>query len=461
MKRKILSADGLISILKKSFSTFSDSRGSKIKIKLEDAFLTAYAAFSLKYDSFNSFFDDLDKSESKRVSVQHLFQVKDVPSATRLKEIIDPIPSEYLRPAFNNIFRELQRGKVLEKFQFLEKYYILALDGTQTFQSDKIHCKKCLVKEHKNGKLSYSHQMLAGCIVHPLMKQVIPVAPEPIQNDDGSTKNDCERNAAKRFLKRFREDHPKLPVVVTEDGLASNGPHIRDLKSHDMSFILGAKPSDHKYLFDWVNTLDELEVATRHYFEGKKIIRRTTQTIRFANDVPLNDANHDLLVNFLELTEVVEKKVEKISHDKNGIATINYEWVKEKEKPLKFSWVTDIKITKQNVFALMSAGRKRWAIENETFNTLKNQGYNFERNFGHGSENLATNFALLMMLAFFVDQAQELCCKTFQQALEKVKRKKYLWRKLLSKFEEFTIKTDWHGLFMTILNPSKIEINSC
>jgi hypothetical protein len=236
-----------------------------------------------------------------------------------------------------------------------------------------------------------------------------------------------------------------------------------DLKSYEMSFVLGAKPGDHKYLFDWVNDLDgdDIHTSIRHHFDGTKVIRRTTQTIRFVNNIPLNNAHHNLLVNFLELTEVVEKKVEKITHDKNGIATVTYEWIKEKAKPLKFSWVTDIEINKENVFSLMMAGRKRWAIENETFNTLKNQGYSFERNFGHGNENLATNFALLMMLAFLVDQVQELCCKTFQKVLQKLQRKKYLWEEIRSFFKRFKIKTNWYGLFLSILNPPKLEINSC
>ena len=463
MQRKTLSADGMISILKKSFRSISEVRGDSVKIKLEDALLTSFAAFSLKYDSFNSFFSDLDKSESKKISVQHLYQVEEVPSATRLKEIIDPISWENLRPAYNDIFRELQRGKALEQFQFLDKHYILALDGTQTFQSEKIHCDKCLVKKSKNGKISYSHQMLAGCIVHPTVKQVIPVAPEPIINEDGDTKNDCERNAAKRFFKKFRMDHPKLPVIVVEDGLASNAPHILDLKYHNMNFILGAKPGDHKYLFNRIDTFDnhgDMEIATQMRYSGQKVIRRTVQTVRFANDVSLNDSNHDLLINFLEVSEIVEKKVEILTHDKNGIATITHDWVKEKEKPLKFSWVTDIKITKENAFALMSAGRRRWAIENETFNTLKNQGYHFERNFGHGNENLSTNFALLMMLAFFVDQVQELCCKTFQKAMEYMKTKKRLWCRLRSYFSNFMIKVDWHDFLKTILNPPSIQINS-
>ena len=459
MNRKKLSADGLMELLGNSFSKISDHRGDKVKYSLRDSLMTSFAAFSLKYDSFNSFFDELDESANKRISVQHLFKVQEVPSATRLKEIIDPVPSENLAPAFNDIFRELQRGKELEKFKFLDQYYLLALDGTQTFQSYNIHCDKCLVKKPKNGKgdISYSHQMLAGCIVHPQMKQVIPVSPEPIQNDDGSTKNDCERNAAKRFLKKFRKEHPKLPTIVTEDGLASNGPHIRDLKSFDMRFILGAKPGDHKYLFNWINSLENMQKSVRYHFKGQKVIRRITQEIRYTNDAPLNDANSDLLVNFLEVTETVEKKTEEITHDSNGIATVSYQWVKE-GKATKFSWVTDLKLNPNNVFDIMMAGRKRWAIENETFNTLKNLGYNLERNFGHGNENLATNFSLLMMLAFFVDQVQELCCSTFQAVLTKVKRKKRLWSKLRSSFLVYVIKTNWAGLWNSILSPPEPEM---
>ena len=98
--------------------------------------------------------------------------------------------------------------------------------------------------------MSYYHQMLGAVIVHPDFPEVIPLAPEPIQRQDGQNKNDCERNAARRWLKRFRQDHPHLPVIVTEDALSSNAPHIRDLRAATCHFILGVKPGDHKHLFE-------------------------------------------------------------------------------------------------------------------------------------------------------------------------------------------------------------------
>ena len=118
----------------------------------------------------------------------------------------------------------LQRGKCLEEFEFLEGYYLLSLDGTGEFSSSKVCCQQCCKKEHKDGSVTYYHQMLGACIVHPEKSNVIPLCPETIQNGDGSEKNDCERNAAKRFIENFKREHPHLKVIIIADGIASNAP---------------------------------------------------------------------------------------------------------------------------------------------------------------------------------------------------------------------------------------------
>lgn len=76
----------------------------------------------------------------------------------------------------------------------------------------------------------------------------------------------------------------------------------------------------------------------------------------------------------------------------------------------------------------MRGGRARWKIENETFNTLKNQGYNLEHNYGLGEKHLGVVFTMLMMLAFLVDQTQQLCCQLFQCVWGKVRSEKALWK---------------------------------
>jgi hypothetical protein len=135
---------------------------------------------------------------------------------------------------------------------FVQGPYLLALDGTGYFSSKEIHCDSCLEKHHKNGTVTYSHPMLGAALIHPDKREVMPRMPEPIVKQDGTEKNDCERNAAKRFVTKFRQDHPHLKVIVTEDSLSSNAPHMETLQAHPMRYILGVKEGDHAFLFEQV-----------------------------------------------------------------------------------------------------------------------------------------------------------------------------------------------------------------
>src|SRR5438034_7632904 len=89
----------------------------------------------------------------------------------------------------------------------------------------------------------------------------------------------------------------------------------------------------------------------------------------------------------------------------------------------------------------MRAGRARWKIENETFNTLKNQGYHFEHNYGHGAQPLSVVFAMLMMLAFLVDQTQQLCCASFQAVWAKLGSKRLLWERMRALFYDYALQS--------------------
>ena len=86
----------------------------------------------------------------------------------------------------------------------------------------------------------------------------------------------------------------------------------------------------------------------------------------------------------------------------------------------------------------MRAGRARWKIENETFNTLKNQGYCFEHNFGHGKKNLSTVFALMLAFLLNSDVAS-------WQAQMEARRSSYFWEKVRGLFLNYFLK-DWETL---------------
>jgi hypothetical protein len=403
---KTLSADALLALVRDCFAGVADPRQPTPAIPLVDALMSAFAMFVLKDPSLLIF--DGRRSDA---NLKAIFGIGRIPSDTAMREILDPLDPEQLRPAFDAVLRALQRGKVLRRFKFLGGY-LVSLDGTGYFSSEKIHCPSCQVKNHKNGKVTYQHQMLGAVLVHPHRKEVIPLMPEPIQKQDGETKNDCERNAARRFLEKFRRAHPHLNVIVVEDGLASNAPHVRDLKHYRMHFILGVKPGDHPFLF---------EAVKRARREGRspaltcKKPGGVTGRVSWVWDVPLNESNEDLKVYFLEYQEF----------DRQGNCILH------------FTWITDFHITRRNAWTLAEGGRARWHIENETFNTLKNQGYHFEHNYGHGEQNLSVVFALLMMLAFLVDQTQQLCSPLFGEVLKKVGSKRLLWELQRSHFYHF------------------------
>ncbi|MBK8203600.1 MAG: hypothetical protein IPK68_15160 [Bdellovibrionales bacterium] len=243
-------------------------------------------------------------------------------------------------------------------------------------------------------------------------------------------------------MKKFCEDHPKLGVIFIEDALSGNAPRIVDLNEANVRFILGAKAGSNKYLFGQVEKLDSeghMNHVEQRQVVGQKISKTITHRFRYLNGLRLNAAN-ETRINFLEYWETTERI------DKNG---------KAQQKQQRFSWITELDIFQENLFILMRGGRARWGIENETFNMFKNQGYEFEHNFRHSYRHLSTCFGMLMILAFLVDQVQQLSCNLFQKALEKVYgMRRNLWETIRVLFDRWNFAS-WSQLLGAIAFPEK------
>lgn len=411
--RKNLNLDAMMATTHNKFIGFPDTRTRKCQISQADALMSGYAIFALKDPSLLSFDRRRKDDES---NLKRVFGLQNVPSDSQMREILDPIDPEWFRPLFRDLFSQLQRGKALEPLAYYQGCYLLSIDGTGSFSSENISSASCLEKKNKSGKITYHQQVLGAAIVHPDFREVIPLMPEMIIKQDGSTKNDCERNAAKRFLKRVREDHPRLGLIAIEDGLSSNAPHIKELEFHGMHYILGAKEGDHPLLFHTLAAAAAQGEVIEFRMRDEKN-PKITHRFRWLNNTPLNQSNLDLKVNALEY------------------------WEESDKKTLHFAWVTDFEITQQNAFILMRGGRARWKIENETFNTLKNQGYHFEHNYGLGKEHLSEVFVMLMMLAFLIDQTQQLTSALFNAAWQKLGSKKALWENIRNLFYSYEVES--------------------
>jgi len=412
--RKHLNADALFSTMQAGFNKISDHRPGKVQHSLSDTLMSGFAMFSLKDPSLLAF-------DERRLAEPHnlktIYGMSTIPCDTSMREILDGVTPDSLRPLYKDAFRPLQRGKVLEKMIFMEDSYLLNLDGTGYFSSKALYSDACMEKVSAQGDVTYYLQAVGAALVHPDFKEVIPLCPEIIKKQDGETKMDCDRNAIRRMLGKLRQDHPHMNFIVKEDALASNAPHINDLEEHDIRYILGVKEGDHKFLFQYVDQAVKKDDAIELAIPDEKN-EGITHYFRIAYNAPLNKSNQDRRVTFVEYWEDNPNKA----------------------KRQHFSWITDLEITEENIVLFMRGARARWKIENETFNTLKNQGYQFGHNFGLGKEHLSEVFVLLMMLAFLVDQIQQLCCPLFQAAWKRWKTKRSLWEKVRSKFHEFHIE---------------------
>jgi len=429
-RKKHLSFTALRKLLSEHFRQIDDRRQSgKVDYSLHDYLMSGFAMMFFQDPSLLAF------QMRMQDSIQHnnlttVYDVSKIPKESQIREVLDRVDPSDLAPIFSGLLSRLQRGKHLVNYQLFEGMYLVSIDGSEYFSSENIQCPHCLITESK-GKRRYHHQILQSVIVNPDMRQVIPLAPEQISNRDGTKKQDCEINAGKRVIHNIRKVHPKLGIIITGDDLYSKQPFIDELKKNRMSFILVAKPTDHKILFQWVDELTQLGGGDSLELIDEKGRRHRYQWV---NDVPLNgtkDADH---VNFFQY-QIVSKNNK-----------INY----------KNSWVTDISVDKNNVVTLVKGGRARWKIENETFNTLKNQGYHIEHNFGHGKHHLSMVFFVLNLVAFYVHQILELTDRLYQTVrYTKFTSRKEFWNQLRCTFRILVFRSFEHMLAY-ILDPPEL-----
>ncbi len=403
-------------------------QAAKIKHSIHDVFMSGFAMMYFQDSSLLQFQKSLE-DEIHNNNLRTLFQVQSIPKDSQMKEVIDEVNSSELEPLFEDYFFVLQRGKHLEQYRFLGDYYLVSMDGTGYFSSEEISCPGCLRKESKkNDKVRYEHQILQAALMHPDMRQVIPLAPEAIDNSDGDNKQDCEIEAGKRMIRKIQKSHPKLKIIIVADSLHSKQPFIEEVVANRMRYILVAKPEDHKILMEWVNEQRQLKEVKRIEVKDQK---GRIHEYEWINEVPLNGNEDTIWVNYFEYRII----------DKGKVTYHN-------------SWVTDIGISEENVGWLVRGGRCRWKIENEVFNTLKNQGYHIEHNYGHGKKHLSMNFFLLNLLAFFVHQIFELTDRLYQQCRAKLGSRRNLWD-CLRNVIRVLIFPDWETLLQRILRPSE------
>ncbi len=202
--------------------------------------MSALAMFRLKYPSLLKFDRDTRHNNTIRANMERLFGFLKVPSDTAMRKVLDLLEPAQLHPVFKALLAFVQRAKMLKSYRYINEACLISIDGTGVFRSDSVHCDNSCEIKHRIGKVSFIHQLLAEVIVRTAQKQVIPLAPEPIQQQDGTNKNDCELRAIKRLIADLRRERPIMKIIVLLDELYTDGPMIEPSRDFNMEYIIVA-----------------------------------------------------------------------------------------------------------------------------------------------------------------------------------------------------------------------------
>ena len=352
---------------------FPDKRRGDVTYSMADIGLSAFSLFFMQSESFLAHQRALE--EGRKMSNCHsLFGMTAVPTDNHIRAMLDPVHPSHLQPAFDEVLGALRRHGGLVPFQKLSGRVLIALDGTEYFCSQKLGCPQCLTRQRANGKTERYHAMLAGTVVAPGHAMALPLMPEFIAPQDGAEKQDCERNAAKRWLATHGERVKDLRPVYLGDDLFACQPVAEAIQGAGGDFLLTAKPSSHKTLYDFMQGATIEEHTVKPKLGGKRLAYR----YRWFEQAPLRDGKDAMLVNWVGVTITDAKG--KVTYDN--------------------AFVTSLPVARDTVAELVACARARWKVENESFNVLKSNGYHLEHNFGHGKQNLAMMFAAMNLLAF-------------------------------------------------------------
>jgi hypothetical protein len=429
-----LSFGTLMAYLNRTIGQIADPRqaSNSTRYSLRDIVLAAFSVFFMQCASFLEHQRQLQSRFGKNNATQ-LFEVLHLPSDPQIRNVLDRVCASGLFGIFGEVYGALRRGGYLRGYEQLGGDLLVALDGTQYFQSEQIHCPQCNHRQHQNGTVSYFHSAILPVIVAPGRAEAISLAPELITPQDGAEKQDCEVNAAKRWLQAHAGEFQGQAITYLGDDLYGHQPMCETVLAQGHNFIFTCLPESHPEL-EKLGEVHHLDIPYDH------LRSHQVYHYRFVNQVPLRATEPALLVNWCELTLTRAGDGKVLYHN---------------------AWVTRHALNHTTVAAVVAAGRGRWKTENENHNVLKTKGYHLEHNFGHGEQHLAATLLTLNLLAFLFHTVLQLVDNGYQQMRQKRGTRQGFFQDIQT-LTQYLLFDSWQALidFMLTGQPKPYPFNS-
>jgi hypothetical protein len=440
MKFTPLNLEALLDYLNSSISQLTDPRrkSNATKYTMRDAILGAFSMFFMQNESFLEHQRQMASLHGKS-NAQTMFGIFNIPTNQQIKNILDGIPATALIGVFDWVYQVMRDQGLLQSFEYLGGL-LVALDGTQYYSSQKIKCECCSSRQHANGKVTYYHSAILPVIVAPGQSQVISLAPELITPQDGHEKQDCEVEAAKRWIEKHASKMKGHQITLLGDDIYSRQPMCEGIIAAEMNFVFTCLPESHVHLYESLETLDKLgSIKELEVKQGSKS-RQETLTYRYVNDIPINGSKKSFSINWCEV---------KVTRDSDGKTLYNN------------AFATKHELSEETVVQVVEAGRSRWKTENENHNILKTKGYHLEHNFGHGQEHLASTLLILNLMAFLFHTILHLVDEKYQEARKKRGTRKGFFQDITS-LTKYLLFESWQALldFMLYGSPPPLRSHS-
>lgn len=408
-------------------------RGKNHQYSMSDIVMSAFSVFFFQSSSYLSHQRRMSEEDGSS-SLQHLLGINKLPKEGVVRDQLDYVSPSEFGICYDYLFDSFESSGLLSGFRSELGKMLLPLDGSWTIRTEKKCCDQCLHKDLSSGSRLYYHSVITPCLVAPGRSEVISLLPEPIVPQDGSEKQDCEINAAKRWLEHHGSRYAQLDTAILGDDLYAHQPFCEAVLAQQMDFIFVCKAESHQALYEEIELMEKHQMLKTHQcFVGKPNKKQRCE-LRYMNQLPIRDGKDPLKVNWVEI---------RVFDHKNQLTYQN-------------AFITSIQIEQTNVAQIAQAGRARWKVENENLNTLKNQGYHIEHNFGHGQKYLANTLLCLNILAFLLHTLAFLTFELFRQIWLKVGTRKEFFQDIRTLSSYIVVKS-WRELFKMMARKWKLH----
>jgi hypothetical protein len=381
------------------------------------AHLTAcLTIFLFKSGSRNQYNQNREEDKFKK-NIKRFFGF-DMPHGDSVQNVIKLLDTEQIEALKHKMVQKLLQRKTWHRARYQGKWFCIAVDASGVGSYDHERDVQCLHSTSKNGKVTYFHTVLEARLVTPQGFSV-SVATVWIENPEGGEydKQDCERKAFPRMADKLKTLYPRLPILILADGLYPYEGFFAICKANNWAYCVTFKDGNLPSVWSQANQLTPLQLSNTSSEKCQLPGGQTTEK-KFQWVTGIDYHGHAL--NYLECLQTVSLA----NSDTSALKT----------QTTRFVHITNLPVNERNIVSLSQVARLRWKIENEGFNTLKNNGYGMAHQYSRNSYTALKNYFQFMQMAHLIHQLMTLNTR-FQENFMKAANHptlKNLWANLVA-----------------------------